>query len=173
VWCAGEVDVLEVYAAAFRSLGYNIGAVIRRLAEIFESAKSRRLCVNSNEAGVTGSVVVRKLFYRFMENVFGGELYKTGSLTRKGIKKFRRVYACIDVEEARAKIRSLMDRLSQIKRTVVPINPTDLIPPSIPTDRRAGPGQPHDPSGQRARRGRRAPMSRPGGTRPLGRGGGQ
>ena len=131
VWCAGEVDVLEVYAVAFHNFGYDIGAVVRRLAEIFESAKSRRLCVDSNDVGITHPVVVVNLFYRFMESVFGCELYKTGSLTRKGIKKFKRVYACVDVEEARAKIRSLMDRLSQIKRTVAPPNPTDLIP-SIP-----------------------------------------
>jgi hypothetical protein len=134
VWCAGEVDVLEVYAVAFHNFGYNIGAVVRRLAEIFESAKSRRLCVDSNDVGITHPVVVINLFYRFMESVFGCELYKTGSLTRKGIKKFKRVYACIDAEEARAKIRSLMDRLSQIKRIVAPPNPTDLIPPIPPSD---------------------------------------
>jgi len=134
VWCAGETDVLEVYAAAFRSLGYNIGAVVKRLAEVLESAKSRRLCVDSNDVGMIGAGVVSNLFHRFMEDVFGGELYKAGSLTREGIKKFRRVYACVDVEEARAKIRSLMDRLSQIKRIVAPLNPTDLIPSILPSD---------------------------------------
>ncbi len=131
VWCAGEADVLEVYAAAFRSFGYDIGAVVRRLAEVFESAKSRRLCVDSNDVGIADSGAASKLFYRFMDSVFGFELYKTGLQIREGARKFKRVYACVDVEEARAKIRGLVDRLSQIKRIVVPIKRTVLTPSVI------------------------------------------
>jgi hypothetical protein len=132
VWCAGEADVLEVYAAAFRSFGYDIGAVARRLAEVFESAKSRRLCVDSNDVGLADSGAASKLFYRFMESVFGSELYKTGLQVREGVRKFKRVYVCVDVEEARAKIRSLADRLSQVKRIAAPIRRTVLTPSAIP-----------------------------------------
>jgi hypothetical protein len=120
VWCVEGADALEVYAAAFRSFGYDLRVILRRLAEVLESAKSRRLCVNSKTVSLSGNARVSDLFSRFMRDAFGGDVLRTGAIRRNGVVvKHKHVYTCVDVDEARDRVRSLLERAPP-KRQLTP-----------------------------------------------------
>jgi len=129
VWCVEGADALEVYAAAFRSFGYELRMILKRLAEVLESAKSRRLCVNSKTVALSGSARVRHLFSRFMRDAFGGDVFRVGAMRRNGVVvKHKHVYTCVDVDEARDRVRSLLERVERAppKRQLSPPPITEL-----------------------------------------------
>ena len=121
VWCVEGADALEVYAAAFRSFGYDLRVILRRLAEVLETTKSRRLCVNSKTVALSGNARVSDLFSRFMRDVFGGDVFRVGAIRRNGaVAKYKRVYTCVDVDEARDRVRGLLEAIPPTRQLSPP-----------------------------------------------------
>jgi hypothetical protein len=114
VWCGGEADPMEVYDAAFRSLGYRLRDVLANTLRTLQGVRSRRWCMRPLWGGFYPHDVVAMTVYADMISELADGRYEVIEHYKRfwrGVVKIHKKHICVDVERLRARITEWLQKL--------------------------------------------------------------